>query len=307
MSMEAGRQLKTIAKELVRAGKKARRRGKPKDWHKLRTTSRRMRGALAAFAPALDPAVHPRLARVAKQITKLPGEVRDLDVAIANLRFLREGAPTPVERRAADEMLQRVSRERDRRERKVRRKLERKKPAQRLRARLKKALRHPPPGPVGEDSQVLVETSRVAQERLLGIGGWEDDQKAHALRVAVKKHRGALGAWVEAHPGHVREHRGALDTLQKVQSILGEHHDWSELSGRLDDRRRKLANDGARHKELVGYEALLGRARLEQKARYDSYRAGLHDRLSALLTEERAVPPRARAGRSIFEMIAVNN
>jgi len=307
MSTEAGRQLKAIAKELVRAGKKARRRGKPRDWHKLRTTSRRMRGALAAFTDALDPQLQPVLARRAKKITKLPGEVRDLDVALDNLRLLREGAQTAVERRAAGEMLRRASHERDRRERKVRRKLARKRPAQRLRARLKKALRHPPPGPVSDDQQALAETSRAVQERLLALGGWEDDEKVHALRVAVKKHRGALEAWVEAHPGHTREQRPALDTLQKIQTILGEHHDWSELARRLDERRRELANDGARHKELIGYEALLGRARLEQKARYESYRGGLHDRLSVLLTEERGAAPRPRAGRSIFEMIAANN
>jgi hypothetical protein len=94
-----------------------------------------------------------------------------------------------------------------------------------------------------------------------------------------------------------------VDTLQRVQAILGEHHDWSELARRLDDRRRKLANKGARHRTLVGYEALLGRARQEQRARHEVYRAELHDRLSALLTAE---PARARTGRSIFELIAVN-
>src|SRR6185369_16086831 len=117
MSTEAGRQLEGIARELVKAGKKARRRGKPKDWHRLRTTSRRMRGALAAFADALDPALQPELARRAKKVTKLPGEVRDLDVAISNLRFLRDAAQSRDERRAANELLRRLERERERDER----------------------------------------------------------------------------------------------------------------------------------------------------------------------------------------------
>jgi hypothetical protein len=307
MSTEAGRQLEGIARELVKAGKKARRRGKPKDWHRLRTTSRRMRGALAAFTSALDPALQPQLARRAKKITKLPSEVRDLDVAIGNLHILRDTAQTRGERQAAKEMLRRLKGERDRNERRLRKKLARKRPAQRLRSQLKKALRQPPPqGPQGADTDGLTATSGRVQERLAALGGWEDDQTAHALRVAVKQHRGALAAWVDAHPGHAREHRAALDVLQKVQTMLGEHHDWSELSRRLDDRRRKLANDGARHRELVGYEAMLGRARLEQKARYDAYRAELHDRLSPLVTEERAAT-RTRPGRSIFEMIAANN
>jgi CHAD domain-containing protein len=307
MSREAGRQLEGIARELVKAGKKARRRGKPKDWHRLRTISRRMRGALAAFTSALDPALQPQLARRAKKITKLPSEVRDLDVAIGNLHLVRDTAQTRGERRSAKEMLRRLKGERDRNERRLRRKLARKRPVQRLASRLKKALRHPaPPRPQSDDTEGLVATSRLVEDRLSALGGWEDDETAHALRVAVKQHRGALSAWVDAHPGHAREHRAALDLLQKVQTTLGEHHDWSELARRLDDRRRKLAYDGARHRELVGYEAMLGRARLEQKARYDAYRAELHDRLSALVTEERAAP-RTRPGRSIFEMIAGNN
>jgi CHAD domain-containing protein len=305
MSTEAGRQLGTIAKELIRAGKKARRRGKPKDWHRLRTTSRRMRGALTAFAGALDPALQPQLARRAKKITKLPGKVRDLDVALGNLHLLRSAAETRGERRATKEMLRRLRRKRDRQERRLRRKLNRKRPVQRLATRLKKALRHPPAAARPDDStDALAATTHTVLERLVEIGGWDDDEKLHALRVAVKQHRGALSAWVDAHPGHVREHRAALDTLQKVQAVLGEHHDWSELARVLDDRRRKLANDGAHHRELVGYEALLARARQEQKARYEIYRGEPHERLAALLSAE---PPPARSnGRSIFEMIASN-
>jgi CHAD domain-containing protein len=304
MGAEAARQLEAIARELVKAGKKARRRGKARDWHRLRTTSRRMRGALDAFPAALDPALQPRLARRAKKITRLPGDVRDLDVALGYLRLLRDAAQTRGERRSAREMLRRLHRERDRQERRLRRKLARKRPAQRLTRQLKKALRHPPPpAPVTEDAGARAETTRVVLERMAEIGGWEEDEKLHALRVAVKKHRAALTAWVEAHPGHLRQHRPILEALQKAQGILGEHHDWSELAGRLDQRRRKLSNHGARHRELVGYEALLGRARQEQRARYESYRTELHERLSTLLTAE---PARAREGRSIFEMIAAN-
>ena len=308
MSTAAGRQLRAIARELVHAGKKARKRGKPKDWHRVRTTSRRMRGALAAFAAALDPALQPQLARRAKKITKLPAKVRDLDVALANLHLLRDGAESRGERHAAKEMLRRLGRKRDRQERRLRRKLARKRPVQRLATRVKKALRHPPPAPVTEASaEALGRTVGMVLERLAVIEGWEDDEGLHELRVAVKQHRGALAAWVEAQPGRFREQRPLLDTLQEVQTILGEHHDWSELARRLDARRLELANDGARHRDLIGYEALLARARKEQRARYESYRADLHDRLTVLLEANPLPAARGRAGRSIFEMIAVNS
>jgi CHAD domain-containing protein len=311
MTTAAARQLAGIAKELVRAGKKARRRGKPKDWHRLRTTSRRLRGALAAFAAALDPAVQPQLARRAKKITKLPAKVRDLDVAIGNLALLRGQAETRGERRAAREMIRRLRGKRDENERALRKRLARKRPVHRLARRLKKALRHPvAPGRPTDSSAALGRAGRVVLERHAALGGWEDDDKLHTLRVAVKQYRGALAAWVDAHPGSAREHRPALEALQKVQTVLGEHHDWSELARRLDIRRLALANDGAGHRDLLGYEGLLGRARREQKERFEGYRAQFHDHLPGLVSHEAAALAAARARasglRQLFEMAAVN-
>lgn len=307
----AARQLEGMTKALVRAGKKARKRGKPKDWHRLRTTSRRLRGALAAFAAVLDPQLQPQLERRAKKITKLPAKVRDLDVALGNLQLLRGGAETSGERRAAKEMIRRLRRKRDQRERALRQRLARKRPVHRLAARLKKALRHPAsPGRISDSTEALGRAGRVVLGRHAEVGGWDDDDKLHALRVAVKQYRGALAAWVDAHPGNTREHRFALEALQKVLAVLGEHHDWSELARRLDIRRLALANDGARHRELVGYEGLLARAREQQRARFDAYRSQLHDHLPALVSTEAAALAAAR-GRSsglrhLFEMAAVN-
>jgi len=312
MTTAAARQLQGIAKELARAGKKARRRGKPKDWHKLRTTSRRLRGALAAFAGALDPALQPQLARRAKKITKLPAKVRDLDVALSNLQLLRGQAETRGERRAAKEMLRRLRHKRDRSEQDLRKRLARKRPVHRLAVRLRKALRHPAvPGRAADSATgTLGQAGRLVLERHAGGGGWEDDDRLHALRVAVKQYRGALAAWVDGHPGHVREHRPALEALQKLQTVLGEHHDWSELARRLDIRRLALANDGAPHRELLGYEGLLARARREQKARFDLYHAQLHEHVPALVSTEAAAlaASRGRASglRQLFEMAAVN-
>jgi CHAD domain-containing protein len=279
MTSEAGRQLKSIASELVQAARKARRRGRPKDWHRLRTTSRRLRGALTAFAPTLAPAPRTALDRRAKKITKLPAQVRDLDVALDNLKALRRAAENRPERKAAKEMSRRLARKRDRNERSARRHLARKRPVQRLASQLKKALRQSATPRPGDSHDALGAAARLVLERRNAVAGWEDVETLHELRVAVKKYRGALTAWMEAHPGHVRENRATLDGLQGLQTVLGEHHDWSELARRLDKRRLALATDGAGHRELVGYEALLDRARHEQKARYEAYLALQHDRL----------------------------
>jgi CHAD domain-containing protein len=306
----AARHLEGLARELVRAGKKARRRGKPKDWHRLRTTSRRLRGALTAFAAALDPELQPKLARRAKKITKLPAKVRDLDVAVSNLQLLRGQTDARGERKAAREMVRRLRHKRDDNERALRKRLARKRPVHRLAVRLHKALRHPATPDPGADRSIgpLGRAGRVVLERHAGIVGWEDGDKLHALRVAVKQYRGALAAWVDAHPGHAREHRTALEALQKAQTVLGEHHDWSELARRLDIRRLALANDGARHRDLVGYEGLLARARREQKARFDAYQSQFHEHLPALVSHEAAALAGARASglRQLFEMAAVN-
>jgi CHAD domain-containing protein len=294
MKSEAERQLKSIARELVRAARKARRRGKPKHWHRLRTTSRRLRGALLAFAPALAPALRSELDRRAKKITKLPAEVRDLDVAIEHLAGLREAVETRDGRKAAREMLGRLKRKRKRGQRTARRRLARKHPAQRLASRLKKALRQggSPPRP-GVPGDSLAEAAKEVLERRAAVTGWDDDQKLHELRVAVKKYRGALTAWMESNPGHVRAHRAALEGLHATQTVLGEHHDWSELARRLDARRLALANDGAGHRDLVGYESLLDLARREQKARHDAYLAQHHERLPEWLALPPEPPPPA--------------
>jgi CHAD domain-containing protein len=271
--------------ELVRAGKKARRRGKPRDWHRLRTTSRRLRGALTAHADVLDPASRPKLDQRAKQITKLPAKVRDLDVALANLVVLRCLADRRRERRAAREMRERLERKRARSDRKLKKHLERERPVRALATSLRRALRHDGPHPAerqgGEGA--LGACARVVIERRARIGDWDDDEGLHALRVAVKKYRAALAALAET-GGRARDHRATLEGLQRVLTVLGEHHDWSELSRRLDQRRLALAHRGARHRELVGYEALLARARQQQKARHDRYRAELHDELLLLVT-----------------------
>src|SRR3989337_985267 len=99
MKQKEGGGFDALVDDLRRAERKARKRGDPEDWHKLRTTSRRLRGALLPHAPTPDPDLHRWLTGRAKKITKLPTQVRDLDVALENLATLRAAAATKPERR----------------------------------------------------------------------------------------------------------------------------------------------------------------------------------------------------------------
>jgi hypothetical protein len=280
--------------ELARASRRARKRGRARDWHKLRTSSRRLRGALIAHAGMFDRPEQEKLSRRAKKITKLPAQVRDLDVALDNLSVLRHQAESTPERKAAKEMRRRLERKRRRQDRKLSWRLERDRPVRALARRLTKALAHAAPEVhPAHAGDALAVCARELLERRAGIGDWDDDQSLHALRVSVKSLRGAL----QAADGDRRARRPLLTTLEETQTLLGQHHDWSELGDRLDLRRCKLLAAGARHRGLIGYELLLTRAREEQKARYDAYRTQLHDRLAelvaGLLPEASPRPPTA--------------
>jgi hypothetical protein len=287
MGAQVARQLDELSRELERAGKKAQRRGKRRDWHRLRTTSRRLRGALVAFGGSIDPAVRPRLARRAKRITKLPAKVRDLDVALRNLALLADQAETGPQRRAAADMTRHLARLRDRRDRKLRRKLRRDRPVPTLARQIRKAVR-PRAARRRQASQAngaLDLCAREVLDRQAELGGWSDESGMHALRVAVKKYGAALAAWAEAQ-GQASRQRATLATLRALQTTLGEHHDWSELARRLDERRPE-----ARRRDQPGYRALLARARQEQKAWHQDYLARFHDQLPALVS--RSAPAEA--------------
>jgi CHAD domain-containing protein len=257
------RPLERLIDELFKAEKKARRRGKPEDWHRLRTTSRRLRGALIAHADGLAPEDHRRLARQAKRITKLPTKVRDLDVALENLSSLRASATSDDEREAARQAQKGLARKRDRSARKARRILKRERPVDRLARTLRRG--HPARGQDGPGTAALAACARAVLDRRAELRGWAHGEEVHRLRVAVKKYRGALMAIDGHHP--------ALEELQRVQQVLGEHHDWSELARRLASRK----------KSRPGLPTLIARARDEQRARFERYQHELEHRLAHLV------------------------
>jgi CHAD domain-containing protein len=239
------------------------------------------------------------ISRKAKRITKLPTKVRDLDVAVENLAALGRTARSAGERRAADDLGRRLEKERDRRSRKLRRRLRRDQPAAALAAVLRKALRRraAPLDDVAAVAPRLLEgCARAVEDRRAEVGGWRDEKELHRLRVALKKYRGVLSAYsaLQQHP----QHDEVLALLKEAQQVLGEHHDWSELGRRLRDRAAELAakaDQGPRRRALLaGYLALHARVEQEQRGLYDTYRRRLHDRIPALVHAPPAPTPTTR-------------
>lgn len=283
----AARQITTIASALERTARKAQRRGKRKDWHRLRTTSRQLRGALTAFSGSFDRSAQPRLARQAKRLTKLAAPVRDLDVALTNLARLADGARAAEEREAACDMAKYLSRQRDRRDCELRRKLRHEHPVEALARKVRKAVRRgEPPGASASPARAALDPcAREVLARRGDLGGWEDGEALHELRVALKKYRGALTAWSETQaPAPDREAR--LERLKELLDVLGEHHDWSELARRLERRLQALTEAGASPRPLTGYRKLRVRARREQRRRHRDYLIRFHERLPALVSSQ---------------------
>jgi CHAD domain-containing protein len=289
MNANGTRRLRAMAQELEHAARRAQRRGRREDWHRLRTTSRKLRGALVAFAGSLDGSAQVDLVRRAKRITRLPAKVRDLDVALLNLELLTRHAASKAEREAVADMVRHLSRKRAQRDGKLRRKLRREQPVQALARRLRRAVRRAatPGRNAPASNAALVLCARAVLDRWAQLGAWQDAEKLHALRVAAKKYRDALTAWTEGQP-QAASHRATLEVLQELVDVVGEYHDWSELCGRLERRRSALARKGARPSELSRYQKLLGRARHQQKASHAEYRARFHGRLPELVSSSAA-------------------
>jgi CHAD domain-containing protein len=171
--------------------------------------------------------------------------------------------------------VRRLEKKRDRRARRLQRLLSREEPVAALTSVLRKALRRRAAAgmdPLAPSGQALDDCAAAVLVARAQVRGWQDDQPLHRLRIAIKKYRGALMALGDGRSD-------ALAELQKVQQVLGEHHDWSELGRRL----RQAALKSRKGTRAQAYQALLARAAEEQGTRFDSYRADWHDRLPSLV------------------------
>jgi CHAD domain-containing protein len=216
----------------------------PENIHKFRTSSRRVEVLMADLARERSRNDR-KLLRLLSRLRKKAGRVRDLDVQTAALRSLK----IPQEPSRKSQLLRSLAEEREKRENKLDKSLNKKTIAE-VRKRLKRTA-----GslqiPKTIDPRVLA-MQKVA-ELELGPGA-VSEETLHRFRVAVKRAR-----YIAEMAGSSTEHAPLVDGLRRMQDAIGDWHDWAQLS----ERAEKLFG-GVRDSSLVAALRNVTRAKFRQ-------------------------------------------
>jgi CHAD domain-containing protein len=191
----------------------------PENVHRFRTHSRRVETILRELAP--DPShSHAKLLKQLVQLRKKAGKVRDLSVQIAalrNLKMARSGG-----RKA--QLLRSLSEELSEREERIAQVLD-KKTVRQIQKRLARAsanLQLPAP------TQLLAIASRKLDE-VKFAEAIPSEQTLHHYRIVGKRAR-----YIAELAGDTPEARRFIEQLKRMQDLLGEWHDWLQLSIRSE-------------------------------------------------------------------------
>jgi CHAD domain-containing protein len=219
----------------------------PEDLHKVRVASRRLRAALATYAPLFRRRERKARAREVRRFTRALGALREADVHAALLAAAFAGARGDGAARARAQAMAAIERRRGEERKAV---LEAVAPAKldrlgrrlaRLRLRRRLAQRR-------LDLETL---AAEALERGLtrAFGGLaasldeERDEALHARRIAVKRLRYAIEALGPALP--LEPAAALLELAKRIQEVLGRHHDLVTLAARLEDERGRAPDPAA--------------------------------------------------------------
>ena len=198
----------------------------PKSVHRLRTALRRVEAIAAVFDPA-DGKQSRHLAKSIEPVRKAAGQVRDIDVLMANARKLaRYGASESLThllaslKAARQENAAQLVRAMRHRRKDVERDL--KEFSRSVRAVLRPAKSTSSSG--AESGQTQEEIHSAAVNLVRELGGWPplDEHNLHAFRLKVKQLRYTL---------HLDENANAalVKALGDVQRRIGDWHDWRQL------------------------------------------------------------------------------
>lgn len=235
----------------------------PEAIHKLRVATRRLRAALATYAPLLP---QKKLAKARKRLRRLGralGPVREADVHLTALSRDLEAAASEAERCAIEHVADRIAAERAAAATALAGTLAAarvERTAARLRALAEGAR------PAGEDLARATIAARAAPV-FEGIdASREADEPAalHLRRIAAKKLRYTIEALDPA---------GGSDLLEfahAIQETLGRHRDAVALAARLDEERRRLEASG-RTALPAALAGALARRREEQRQAFADY------------------------------------
>jgi CHAD domain-containing protein len=191
----------------------------PQNIHRFRTSARRIEVVLGSKL-ALPHGGSRKTIKLLSRLRRKAGKVRDLDVQIRMLRGLK----MPEESRRKSELLRLFAEERAQRDEKLRKAFDRD-TVRELRKRVKRIARDIP-----QDWNPLQEALGYIRE-LAGSGSPLSEATLHRYRILGKRAR-YLAELSEGDPEAGR----VVDSLRKMQDVIGDWHDWLKLAERAEDR-----------------------------------------------------------------------
>lgn len=242
----------------------------PETLHQVRLASRRMRTVLELAEPDHYPRYR-RHAKVLRQLTVALGLPRELDVHVLRLQALKELDPNPIQEAVVEHLQEKL----DRRRRRQCKDMEQELASLDLQdlASLREGMMLPEP-----DGQALLRQevwtrlelfARPLDAELAPLLEQESAEALHAYRIHVKCLRYALEILEPAFPQSMGEW---LVDLKRMQTLLGDHHDFAQLEAFLWEAHAGLASR-SRTMLAMGTLDVLGVVAEERRNRYEQFRS----------------------------------
>jgi len=262
----------------------------PECLHRMRVASRRLRNALSLFGGCFPEEERKRWEKEARNVGRALGEARDADVQAASVAALVKNLGDRRLRPGAERLLLRLKQRRERLQPKVLRALDELEESELkngfpealrgLSARMRLSLPEPAEGmkTVRDAAVELLVRRAVELEAFQPVADHpERVEELHAMRIAVKRLRYTLEIFRSLFDG---EAEPVLETLKKLQDLLGEVHDcdvWIEFLPLFleKERRRTFRYFGherpmARLRPGIGF--LLEEFRRRRGERFEEFR-----------------------------------
>jgi CHAD domain-containing protein len=190
------------------------------DVHRFRTNVRRVE-AMVQWLGKKSEHDHKKLLKLLGRLRRRAGRVRDVDVQLATLRSLK----LPEEARRKAQLQRALSDQRAKRERKLSQAVD-KDTLRKLRKRLRKlesALAFPED--FDPSKAALQEFNELARQQ-----GPLNEERLHQFRIAAKRVR-----YVAEMAGKDPEAKRIVSELRRLQTALGDWHDWSTLTASAEE------------------------------------------------------------------------
>lgn len=246
--------------------------------HDFRVALRRLRSAIRAYAPLFEDTLSERLTRRLRDLARLTGPSRDLEVQ--QIWLARAAASMETgERPGADFVTGRVARARSRADRRMLRQLARRWPA--LHSELSVALERYTADVPGRRSSIApfaatvsAQARRLADRMAKRLAGVEDvvhDEAAHDARIAGKRLRYLL----EPVAAEIPSGAAAIRELKELQDALGDLHDAHVLEEQLREYAESEADGSDEDDRQPGLNRLAELARVARDESFDAARRWL--------------------------------